>query len=224
VTESLDGDGAVWAFDLGTVTAYLIDDGDVTLVDTGTPGAVDDLRAGVDEAGYAVDDIDRVLITHFDIDHVGGLAALDLDVPVHAMDPDAGYLDGSRNPPILDRKGLFQRLSGVLLTRPDGPIRRIEDGDEIGRFRAYHTPGHTPGHVAFHHSDLGVAVLGDLVSEDAGRLETPSWFLMDSTAENAESIRALAGHDLDFSIACVGHGDPLPEGGSAALSDLAARL
>jgi glyoxylase-like metal-dependent hydrolase (beta-lactamase superfamily II) len=224
MTESLDDDGAVWAFDLGAVNAYLIDAGDVTLVDTGTPGAVDDLRSEIEGAGYAVDDIDRVLITHFDIDHVGGLAALDLDVPVHAMDPDAGYLDGSRNPPVLARKGLFQRLSSLLLTRPDGPIRRVQDGDEIGGFTAYHTPGHTPGHVAFHHSDLGVGVLGDLVSEETGRLEMPSWFLMDSTAENAESVRSLAGRDLAFSIACMGHGDPLSEGGSAALSGLAARL
>ena len=224
MTEPLDGDRTVWGFDLGAVNAYLIDDGDVTLVDTGTPGAVDDLRAEIERAGHAVDDVDRVLITHFDIDHVGGLAALGLDVPVHAMDPDAGYLEGSRTPPILGRKGLFQRLSGVFLTRPDGPVRRIEDGEEIGGFRAYHTPGHTPGHVAFHHPDLGVALLGDLVSEDGGRLETPSWFLMDSTTENAKSVRTLAGHDLDFSVACVGHGDPLSEGGSAALSDLATRL
>ena len=224
MTESLDDDGAVRAFDLGAVNAYLIDDGEVTLVDAGTPGAVDDLRAGLDEAGYDVDDIDRVLITHFDVDHVGGLAGLDPDAPIYAMDPDAGYLEGSRKPPIFDRKGMFQRLSGLILTRPDGPIRRVEDGDEIGGFRAYHTPGHTLGHVTFHHSSLGVAVLGDLVSEDEGRLDTPSWFLMNSTTENAESIRSLAGRDLTFSIACMGHGDPLSEGGSAALSDLAARL
>lgn len=224
MTESLDDDGAVRAFDLGTVNAYLIDDGDVTLVDAGTPGAVDDLREAMDEAGYAVEDIDQVLITHFDFDHVGGLAALDPDAPIYAMDPDAGYLDGSRKPPVLGKKGLFQRLSRLPLTLPDDPIRRVEDGDELGGFRAYHTPGHTPGHVAFHHSDLGVGMLGDLVTEDEGRLETPSWFLMDSTAKNAESVRQLAGRDLDFSIACMGHGDPLSEGGSAALSDLAARL
>jgi glyoxylase-like metal-dependent hydrolase (beta-lactamase superfamily II) len=224
VTTSLDDDGAVRAFDLGFVNAYLIDDGDLTLIDAGTPGGADDLRGALNEAGYAVGDIDRVLVTHFDIDHVGGLAGLNLDAPIHAMDPDAGYLDGTRNPPLLDKKGLFGRLSNLILTRPAGPIRRINDGDEIGGFHAYHTPGHTPGHVAFHHPGLGVAVLGDLVSEDGGRLATPPWFLMSSTEKNAESIRSLAGQDLAFSTACMGHGDPLPEGGTAALSDLAARL
>lgn len=224
MTESLDGHGAVRAFDLGSVNAYLVDDGDVTLVDAGTPGAVDDLRAGLDGAGYAVEDLDRILVTHFDIDHVGGLAGLGVDAPIHAMDPDASYLDGSETPPVLGKKGVFQRLSALFLTRPDGPIRRVADGDEVGGFRVYHTPGHTSGHAAFHHPDLGVALLGDLVSEDGGRLDAPPWFLMDSTPENAESIRRLADRDLAFSIACMGHGEPLSEGGSAALSDLAARL
>lgn len=54
-----------------------------------------------------------------------------------------------------------------------------------------------------------------MVSEEEGRLATPSWFLMDSTAENAESVRSLAGRDLAFSIACMGHGDALSRDGSA---------
>jgi len=32
----------------------------------------------------------------------------------------------------------------------------------VGGFTAYHTPGHTAGHVAYHHPELGVALLGDL--------------------------------------------------------------
>lgn len=65
--------GKVYRLDLGRVNAYLVDDGETTLIDAGTPNAVDDLRAELDEAGYDDDDIDRVLITHFDLDHVGTL-------------------------------------------------------------------------------------------------------------------------------------------------------
>lgn len=134
----------IWWFDLGTVNAYLVDDGAVTLVDAGTPGRADDLRDGLDEAGYDPGAVDRVLITHFDVDHVGGLASLGLDAPIHAMEPDASQLDGSLSAPLTNKKGLFQRLAGFVLTLPDAPVRRLDDGERTGGFRAYHTPGHTP--------------------------------------------------------------------------------
>lgn len=214
----------VWWFDLGMVNAYLVDDGAVTLVDAGTPGRADDLRDELDEAGYDPGAVDRVLITHFDVDHVGGLDSLGLDAPIHAMEPDASQLDGSLSAPLTNKKGLFQRLAGFVLTLPDAPVRRLDDGERIGGFRAYHTPGHTPGHTVFHHPDCDLALLGDLVAEDDGELDTPPWPLAYNNAENGRSIRELADRDLPFEIACMGHGDPLSSGGSRALEDLARRL
>lgn len=211
----------LWQLDLGSVNAYLLDDGAVTLVDAGTPGSVDDLTQGLDEAGYDTEDIDRVLITHFDIDHVGGLAALDLSATVYAMEPDASMLTGERKPPLANRKGLLQRMTWIMLTHPSGPITRVTDEETIDGFRAYHTPGHTPGHATFHHQEEGVAFLGDLVSGEDGRLGTVSWLLAYDGTEVRESIRDLAGRDLEFDIACMGHGDPLTSGGATALRTLA---
>lgn len=140
------------------------------------------------------------------------------------MEPDASFAEGSKKPPLRSLKGSFQRLTGLLYTPPPGPIERVADGDAVGGFTAYHTPGHTPGHTVYLHETLPVGVLGDLVRESDGRLEAPPWFINYDTRTNASSIRALADRDLEFDIATMGHGEPLTEGGDAALQALARRL
>jgi glyoxylase-like metal-dependent hydrolase (beta-lactamase superfamily II) len=221
VATPLDNDERVWRFDLGSVNAYLVDDGEVTLVDAGTPRSVGTLRRGLATAGYGVEDLDRLLVTHYDVDHVGGIAGLDLDCPVYAMEPDAGFIAGSHRPPLGNRKGLFQRAAGLLLTLPDQPVERVVDEERVGGFTAYHTPGHTPGHTTFYHAEHGVAMLGDLVRESDGSLGTLPWPLAYDAGQNRESIRALSARDLEFEFACMGHGDPLVSNGDAVLSRLA---
>lgn len=211
----------VYRLDLGMVNAYLVDDGETTLIDAGTPNAADDLRGELDEAGYNDHDIDRVLITHFDLDHVGTLAQLDIDGPIYAMEPDASVIDGSRKPPLSNHKGLLQRVTDFWFTRPSKPVQRLDDGDTIAGFDAYHTPGHTPGHTVYLHDAFGVAFLGDLVAEADGALTTAPWILTYSKSENADSVRALAGRNLSFEIAAMGHGTPITENGAEALDDLA---
>lgn len=212
---------SVWQLDLGLVNAFLIDDGTVTLVDAGTPGSVDTLRDEIRDSGHDITDIDRVLVTHYDVDHVGGLAPLDIETPIYTMEPDASLLDGSARPSVTNRKGLVQRLSGVVVDLPDTEVRRLSDGDTVGEFTAYHTPGHTSGHVAFHHPELETAMLGDLVAESDGSLGTPPWPLARDDSQNDDSVQALADRDLSFEIVGMGHGDPLSGGGSDALDTLA---
>ncbi|MFD1647707.1 MBL fold metallo-hydrolase [Haloarchaeobius litoreus] len=221
VATPLDDDERIWRLNLGSVNAYLVDDGEVTLVDAGTPRSVDSIGAGLATAGYDVDDLDRVLITHFDLDHVGGIAGLAPDCPLYAMEPDASFVAGARKPPVGNRKGLFQRAAGLLVTLPEQPVDRLTDEEQVGGFIAYHTPGHTPGHTVYHHPELGVAMLGDLVREKDGSLGTPPWPLAYDAGQNRESIRALSARDLEFEFACMGHGDPLVSNGAAVLSKLA---
>ena len=51
MTDELVAD-RLYRLDLGMVNAYLVDAGETTLVDAGTPNAADDLRGELDEAGY----------------------------------------------------------------------------------------------------------------------------------------------------------------------------
>jgi len=222
-TEIADG---VWRFECRGVNAYLVFDDVPTLVDAGTPWDEAAIRNGLDEAGVAVSEIGRVLLTHYDLDHIGTLAVLapDLDAPVRAYGFDAQVLRGARTPPLRNHKGLIQRLGGLVTDLADLDVVGVHDGETVGSFTAYHTPGHTPGHVAYVSEELGVGLLGDLVSESDGDLSPSGWLISYDTNAVETSVRGLAARAPPFETACVGHGDPLASGGGEALRRLAAGL
>jgi glyoxylase-like metal-dependent hydrolase (beta-lactamase superfamily II) len=219
--------GAVRRFRCRGVNAYLVDDdGTVTLVDAGTPWDGDRMRRMLSESGLSPADVDRVLLTHYDLDHVGTLATLGLDpaVPVYAAEPDASFLLGDADPPLGNHKGAFQRAARLFLDVPDNEVRRVNDGDEIGGFVAHRAPGHTPGHVVYHHADHGAAFLGDLVTESGGRLSPSPWAICYDVERNRASLADVADRIDPFEAACVGHGEPLRTGGYDALRRAAAEL
>jgi glyoxylase-like metal-dependent hydrolase (beta-lactamase superfamily II) len=198
---------------------------DVTLVDAGFPQFAGRLRDDLASLGLTVSDIDRVLVTHYDLDHVGGLPGLDdLNVTIYAGRGDAPLVTGREAPPFSVPKGAFQRLVGPLITPPDTEVVPLDDGDTVGSFTVYETPGHTPGHVAYVSEDLGFAALGDLVGESAGDIETLPWIVTDDTAAARESVGRLAAEAPAFEVAATGHGVPFERGGHDRLTDCAERL
>lgn len=223
VTHLRDG---MWWIDLGGVNAYLVDDdGDLTLVDAGMPWHGGEVVDAIVEAGFVLGDLDRVLLTHYDLDHVGGLPRLDgLDLTIYAGQRDAPLVTCQEAPPFDFPKGAFQRLVGRLITPPDNEVLPVTDGDEVGSFTVYETPGHTNGHVTYVSESLETAFLGDLVLESDGDLAPSPWYLSTDTDQVRESIRRLAEEAPDFDAAAMGHGVPFDHAGSDRLSDLAARI
>jgi len=212
----------VWQVPLRGVNAYLVeDDAGLALVDAGLPWQADSVRRALEVAGFSMRDVDRVLLTHYDVDHVGGLRSLLSsagDVEVCCGAGDAELVVGNRKPPLSVPKGVSQRLGAVLTPSVDTPVRALGDGDEVGGFEVVATPGHTPGHVAYVHEALGAAFLGDLVREDDGRLEPSPWFISSDTSQIPDSIRRVLDRAPAFEAACVGHGEPIRAGGRAALA------
>lgn len=219
----------VWRLELGLVpplasNAYLLVDGDVTLVDAGLPFNRPPLRREIESTGHQVGELDRVLVTHYDLDHVGGLARLDVfDGPVYMGDADVRLLTREWNPPSFHHKGLFHRVARRLFPLRSIDLRGVEDGETVGGFVAYHTPGHNPGHTVYVHEDLDVGLLGDLVWENGGRFTPPFWLDSYDMRQLRESIRRLVERAPEFDLACVAHGQPL-RGGSDALRELVAQL
>jgi len=195
----------------------------LTLIDTGLYRNWPTVRRELKSAGYAPGDLDRVLLTHYDLDHVGGLGRLlpEFEGPVYLGAPDHELLNGDGGLPLVHHKGLFHRVTRQLLPLPSGlDVRPVEDGEHIGHFTAYLTPGHNPGHAVYVH-DAGIALLGDLVWEDDGELTTPIRFDSYDMAELRESVRSLATRIGPFQVAAMGHGEPILEGGDDALQALA---
>jgi len=217
---------ALWWYDLTGTNAFLVDDGGtVTLVDGGLPWHGNTLIGGLHEAGFELRDIDRVLLTHFDVDHAGGLSAFDgADLTIYVGAADEPFVTGERAPPLSNHKGLIQRLGRPLVPAPDNPVETVADGDTVGSFTVYETPGHTPGHVCYVSESLSAAFLGDLVREADGKLHPSPWPVSYDTDAVAESVRSLTERAPDFETAAMGHGVPFARGGSDRLAELVAAL
>jgi glyoxylase-like metal-dependent hydrolase (beta-lactamase superfamily II) len=177
------------------------------LLDTGLPHKVENVIGQMDDAGYGLDDIGMVLLTHQDGDHAGGLATiLDRANPtVLAHEIAAPVIDGREQP----RAG------------PDGerypPARvDVELGGEstintrVGPAKIIETPGHTPCHVSVYLPDEKLLLAGDALGLYGDTLDAPEPEVTMDTEQALESVGKLADLDIDH-ILCY-HGGYTDEG------------
>ena len=222
VTEIRDG---VFWLGLTGVNAYLVNGDGLTLVDAGTPFDAGAVESGIETAGFEMADLERLLVTHYDVDHVGSITKLPTDAPVYVGRGDAAFLTGARAPLVSGHKSLTQRLLRPFVPRVDADrVRSVDDGDGIAGFEAYHTPGHTPGHTVYVHEERDAAFLGDLVVERDGVFDPSPWLLSYDTDLVAESIRTFVERTPPFEAAGVGHGAPVATGGFERLRRCATNL
>ena len=219
LTELRDG---VWWYECTGVNAYLVADGDgLTVVDAGTPLDAARVKAAVDAAGFDREDVTRILVTHYDLDHVGAVAKPSIDAPVYVGRADADLLTGAARPGVAGPKPFLQSVLGPFIPDVDGDrVHPVADGDAIGGFTACHTPGHTPGHVAYVHADQTVALVGDLVVERAGALRASPWYLSYDAERARKSVADLDDRAPDFEALGMGHGTPFERGGRGKLAAL----
>ena len=146
---------------------YLVGDegmGAGALVDPGDEAAR--IALAVEQTGL---EIDRILITHAHIDHVGAVAAL---VDEYACP----VLMHAEAEPMLQQLPIHARMMGLRFGKVPAVDRHIEDEEvlEVGalRLRALYTPGHAPGHLAFYVEGAGLVLSGDtLFAGSVGRTD-----------------------------------------------------
>lgn len=176
---------------LGHTLVYLLDaDGGPVLVDAGwdDPASLRALEGGVGEAGFRLDEVQGVLVTHHHPDHHGlagrvreasgcwvAMHREDVRV-VHRhrehldQDPeerhDRAYeaLHAAGAPPD-EITALLARQRELDVAMPAIPDRELEDHDVValgGRdVQAVWTPGHSPGHTCFWLDDAQQLLAGD---------------------------------------------------------------
>ena len=159
-----------------TIASFLIETSDgPVLIETGPHSTLPILKAGIETAGYAFEDVKHVFITHIHLDHAGCAWAF-------AQHGAAIYLHpfGERhlaNPEKLlaSAKMIYQdemdRLWGTLKPIPKGQLRVVKDNETIkvgkSRLKALFTPGHAVHHIAWQMGDVAFAgdVAGVKISE-----------------------------------------------------------
>jgi len=181
-----------------SVAAYLVDAEPLTLIDAG----IDDdasfaaLEAGLDELGHTPGDVKRVALTHYHVDHLGGVGALrrrgvDFELAAHseavqsiehftvehsedmegmeALLRDYGVPEDVRATFVAHRRSRLEvQPSWAEATSVE---RALHDGDGLDfkdfSLEVIHAPGHTAGHVVFQNRGTGTLISGDTIMSGA---------------------------------------------------------
>jgi glyoxylase-like metal-dependent hydrolase (beta-lactamase superfamily II) len=192
----------------------LIDPDGLTLIDAGLPGSHKKILRFMAGLGYAPGDLKRILITHADFDHVGGLAPLKKATgarvyasPVEAQAMAEGHASRPVKPRRLVTRLLFGLMGGMFKPARIQVDELLSDGQVLpvlGGLRVIETPGHTPGHVSFFAASTGILFCGDsIVSGETGLRGSSGANNWDQPKAD-ESVRKQAA--LGAHILCSGHG------------------
>lgn len=230
-------------FAVGRVNCYLIDDDPLTLVDAGPNSGTSlvALEAGLAEHGRRVEDLERLVLTHQHIDHIGlahilversGAEVCALDKLAPWLAEFSAQMDGGDRyaEEIMLRHGIPHDIaialravtaqfrawgSSVAVDRP------LADGDTLPfasrSWRVWHRPGHSPSDTIFHDEASGELLGGDHLIKHISSNPLISRPLEGGAPEDRP--RALMIYldslretrEMDISIVRSGHGDPVED-------------
>jgi glyoxylase-like metal-dependent hydrolase (beta-lactamase superfamily II) len=218
---------------LGTeiVNWYLVEDGGrLTAVDSGLPAYGRTLEADLAALGRTLGDVEAVVLTHSDSDHMGMAAQMrdaGARVLIHSDDEPRlrkpGPKSGDGAPihvlPLMWRPAFWRFMGHMARSGGAKPAavqgaETFTDGavlDVPGRPRAVHTPGHTDGHCVLLFESHGALFVGDelctwnpLTGARGPRLMPKAFDV--SYAQCVESLARI--EPLDAGLILAGHGEP----------------
>ena len=193
----------------------LYDEQGLMLVDTGYPKQEDLLISIIQDAGFKLENLSHILLTHHDFDHIGALRSLREKFPnieVMAYEAEIPYIDGSvdalkiqdmeRNINHLpeNKKAFLVRMKSffpLLTTKVDFPLHDNDVLDIAGGVEVIFTPGHTLGHICLYHRLSKTLIAGDALNLDNGLLVGPNLDYTHDMQSASASIKHLEDFDIE---------------------------
>lgn len=164
-------------FDLGVARrtgTYVIDEEELTLIETGPSPAVKYIKAGLAELGFSLEDVKYIIVTHIHLDHAGGAGVLIKECPSAKV---VVHPRGARH--IADPKKLVARARAVygesfselfdpvlpvpeerLLIKGEGDTLKLSDSCTL---TFLDTPGHAKHHFSIYDPVSNGIFTGDTV-------------------------------------------------------------
>ena len=210
----------------------------VVLIDTGFPEQLQEIRSAMDDVGIPFSKLSKVIITHQDYDHIGGLSdiikASDQKIEVIAHKEEKPFIEGAS--PLLKmtperlagmfgalpaekRKEAEERFLEVLKSKVD---KTVDDGEVLpycGGITVIFTPGHTPGHICLYLDRNKTLVTGDALNVVNGQLVGPNMEFTPDMDTAKKSLEKLAQYDVE-TVICY-HGGIYKDNANQRLVELA---
>jgi glyoxylase-like metal-dependent hydrolase (beta-lactamase superfamily II) len=229
-------------FLVGRVNCYLIEDEPLTLIDTGPNSgkSLDELEQALAAHGRSVEDLERIVITHQHMDHLGLLEILvrRSGAEVAALHLLAPYLEDWRTSAIADdefsqavmrRHGVPNELATVLGSvgsafrafGSSSPVtRQLRDGEHLTfgdrKLLILHRPGHSPSDTIFWDEQRGILIAGDHLLAHISSNPLVSRPLSGDQEEEPQALLSYiesmrATRELPLELVLPGHGEPITE-------------
>lgn len=207
-----------------TIYPTLLWDNDTAvLVDTGYPGQLPLLKEEIEKAGVPFDRLNRLLITHQDLDHIGSLPAILAQLPhkaeVLANALEKPYIQGEKQLLKITPETIEQAMDALppevpaewrtafrkVLEHPPAAAvdTYLEDGMELpycGGIIVIETPGHTPGHISLYHTASKTLIAADALMVENGVLLGPEPQYCVDPQLALQSLRKLALYEIEAVI------------------------
>jgi len=177
---------------------YLLNFGELILIDTGAGWSADEIINNIEMLGFNCKNLSKILLTHCHIDHIGGAPKIKkrFGSKIYIHESDAPPLE--KGDPVLTAATWYQTTFPPTLV--DMKFKFPEEILKLGEQKVVclHTPGHTPGSICIYLDRDGKRVLfaqdlhGPLLEEFGSSLG--DW---------DRSTKKLL--DLDADILCEGH-------------------
>jgi glyoxylase-like metal-dependent hydrolase (beta-lactamase superfamily II) len=229
-------------FAVGRVNCYLVEDDPLTLVDAGPNSgtSLTTMEAALAEHGHKVEDLERIVLTHQHIDHIG-LAQILADrsgaevcslaelAPWLAAYGDNMEDDDAFATAIMGRHGIPEDIRYALQAvsaqfRAWGAravvTHELQAGGELAfadrTWKVHHRPGHSPSDTVFHDEASGVLVGGDHLIQKISSNPLISRPLDGKTDERPQALRIYlesltATRAMELTTVLPGHGDPVDD-------------
>ncbi|MCM3785077.1 MBL fold metallo-hydrolase [Neobacillus mesonae] len=175
--------------------SLLQDEHEVILVDTGYAGMLDLIEQELALTGVNLSRITRILLTHQDMDHIGGLpdllSHLNQNVEVLSSAAEKPYIQGEK--PLIKANNPDNR--------PTAQIDRTIEHDEILPFadglKVISTPGHSPGHLCIYHEASKTLIAGDAMTVVDGELMGPNPAYTPDMKQAIQSLEQLLPYEIN---------------------------